>query len=131
MKQLITKFIADEQGQDIIEYALLGSFVSFGAYLGASALGTAYSRGCDLATVGVGTAKAIASTPLRARRAAFPRRERLHAARLRAEAACWSRSVRHTMTMHLLRRWLIEEDGQDLIEYALLASFLGLPRRAA
>jgi Flp pilus assembly pilin Flp len=43
MKQLITKFIADEQGQDIIEYALLGSFVSFGAYLGADALGTAYS----------------------------------------------------------------------------------------
>ena len=32
MKQLITKFIADEQGQDIIEYALLGSFVAFGAY---------------------------------------------------------------------------------------------------
>ena len=34
MKQIIAKFIADEQGQDIIEYALLGSFVSFGAYLG-------------------------------------------------------------------------------------------------
>ena len=39
MKQLIAKFIADEQGQDIIEYALIGSFVAFGAYLGASALG--------------------------------------------------------------------------------------------
>ena len=25
----------------------------------------------------------------------------------------------------LLRRWLIEEDGQDILEYALLASFLG------
>ena len=31
MKQIIAKFIADEQGQDIIEYALLGSFVAFGA----------------------------------------------------------------------------------------------------
>jgi Flp pilus assembly pilin Flp len=29
------------------------------------------------------------------------------------------------MTTHLLRRWLIEDEGQDLIEYALLASFVG------
>jgi Flp pilus assembly pilin Flp len=29
------------------------------------------------------------------------------------------------MTMNLLRRWLLEEDGQDLIEYALLSSFIG------
>jgi Flp pilus assembly pilin Flp len=42
MKQIIAKFIADEQGQDIIEYALLGSFVSFGAYVGATNLGQAY-----------------------------------------------------------------------------------------
>ena len=44
MKQIIAKFIADEQGQDIIEYALLGSFVAFGAYTGAGVLGTAYSN---------------------------------------------------------------------------------------
>jgi Flp pilus assembly pilin Flp len=44
MKQIIAKFIADEQGQDIIEYALLGSFVSFGAYVGANELGTAYNE---------------------------------------------------------------------------------------
>jgi Flp pilus assembly pilin Flp len=43
MKQLINKFIADEQGQDIIEYALLGSFVAFGAYGGATYLGEKYS----------------------------------------------------------------------------------------
>lgn len=43
MKNLITRFLVDEQGQDIIEYALLGSFVSFGAYLGADLLGTAYN----------------------------------------------------------------------------------------
>jgi Flp pilus assembly pilin Flp len=43
MKQLIAKFIADEQGQDLIEYALLGSFVSFAAYLGADGLGKAYN----------------------------------------------------------------------------------------
>jgi len=44
MKQIIAKFIADEQGQDIIEYALLGSFVAFGAYAGATYLGTKYSN---------------------------------------------------------------------------------------
>ena len=43
MKQIIAKFIADEQGQDIIEYALLGSFVAFGALTGAKALATGYN----------------------------------------------------------------------------------------
>jgi Flp pilus assembly pilin Flp len=43
MKQIIAKFIADEQGQDIIEYALLGSFVAFGAFTGAQYLGGKYT----------------------------------------------------------------------------------------
>jgi Flp pilus assembly pilin Flp len=43
MKQIIAKFIADEQGQDIIEYALLGSFVSMAAYTGATALSAGYN----------------------------------------------------------------------------------------
>ena len=30
-----------------------------------------------------------------------------------------------TMTTNILRRWLTEENGQDILEYALLASFLG------
>jgi Flp pilus assembly pilin Flp len=47
MKQLIAKFIRDEQGQDLIEYALLGSFVSFAAYGGAKALGEAYDAWFD------------------------------------------------------------------------------------
>lgn len=40
MKSLIARFVRDEQGQDLIEYALLGSFVSLAAYAGADALGT-------------------------------------------------------------------------------------------
>lgn len=44
MKNLIASFLRDEQGQDIIEYALLGSFVAFGAYIGAQTLGTAYNN---------------------------------------------------------------------------------------
>ena len=44
MKQLIAQFIRDEQGQDLIEYALLGSFVSFAAYTGAKLLGEGYNN---------------------------------------------------------------------------------------
>jgi pilus assembly protein Flp/PilA len=40
MKNLIARFVREEAGQDLIEYALLGSFVSLAAYLGANALGT-------------------------------------------------------------------------------------------
>jgi Flp pilus assembly pilin Flp len=39
MKTLFT-FIRDEQGQDLIEYALLGAFVSLAATAGATILGT-------------------------------------------------------------------------------------------
>ena len=40
MKALVARFVRDDQGQDLIEYALLGSFVSLAAYLGANFLGT-------------------------------------------------------------------------------------------
>ena len=39
MEALITRFVRDEQGQDLIEYALLGSFVSLAVYVGADFLG--------------------------------------------------------------------------------------------
>ena len=41
MTMWLTRFLHDESGQDLIEYALLGSFVSLAAYAGASALGGA------------------------------------------------------------------------------------------
>ena len=40
MKNLIARFVCDEQGQDLIEYALLGGFVSLAAVVGAKFLGT-------------------------------------------------------------------------------------------
>lgn len=40
MKKLIVRLVRDDQGQDLIEYVLIGSFVSIGALLGATALGT-------------------------------------------------------------------------------------------
>jgi Flp pilus assembly pilin Flp len=39
MKNLITRFIADDQGQDLIEYVLIASVVSVGALVGAGLLG--------------------------------------------------------------------------------------------
>ena len=40
MKNLFTRFVHDDQGQDLIEYALLGAFVSLAAIVGAKVLGT-------------------------------------------------------------------------------------------
>jgi Flp pilus assembly pilin Flp len=39
MSRFIARLVRDEQGQDLIEYVLIGSFVSIGALLGAQALG--------------------------------------------------------------------------------------------
>jgi len=36
---MLARFIRDDQGQDLIEYLLLASFVSVGALAGATALG--------------------------------------------------------------------------------------------
>jgi pilus assembly protein Flp/PilA len=40
MKSLIARLVRDDQGQDLIEYVLIGSVVSIGALVGAQALGT-------------------------------------------------------------------------------------------
>ena len=39
MKNLLVRFIRDEEGQDLIEYALLAAFLSLAAATGASLLG--------------------------------------------------------------------------------------------
>ena len=40
----LNRLVRDEQGQDLIEYALLATFVSLVAILGAQALGTALNN---------------------------------------------------------------------------------------
>lgn len=40
MTSLMARLVRDDQGQDLIEYVLIGSFVSIGALTGATALGT-------------------------------------------------------------------------------------------
>ena len=59
--KLIARFICDDRGQDIIEYALLGSFVSFGGYVGAQALGGSYDTW--MTAVGTSFSKMNAKLP--------------------------------------------------------------------
>ena len=40
MKKFVAHLVWDDQGQDLIEYVLIGSVVSIGALIGAQALGT-------------------------------------------------------------------------------------------
>ena len=44
MKNVIVRFIREDAGQDLIEYALLGAFVSLAAAVGAQALGTSLNN---------------------------------------------------------------------------------------
>jgi len=44
LTHFVTRLVRDEQGQDLIEYALLATFVSLVAILGATALGTALNN---------------------------------------------------------------------------------------
>ena len=40
MKQLVVRFVREDEGQDLIEYVLLASFIAAGVIAGATALGT-------------------------------------------------------------------------------------------
>jgi pilus assembly protein Flp/PilA len=44
LSTVVNRFVRDEQGQDLIEYALLATFVSLVAIIGATALGKALNN---------------------------------------------------------------------------------------
>ena len=44
MKALLVRFVREDEGQDLIEYAFLASGIGIAAYLGITALGTALSN---------------------------------------------------------------------------------------
>ena len=44
MKNLIVRFVREEEGQDLIEYALLAAFISLAAVLAIQQLGTAVNN---------------------------------------------------------------------------------------
>jgi Flp pilus assembly pilin Flp len=60
LKRIAVRFAQDEQGQDLIEYALLATFVSLLAIVGAGLLGTAlnewYGKASDNVNVAAGKA---------------------------------------------------------------------------
>jgi len=61
LKHFVTRLVRDEQGQDLIEYALLATFVSLVAIIGATALGSALNNWYDKVAGNVNGAAGSAS----------------------------------------------------------------------
>jgi Flp pilus assembly pilin Flp len=61
VKNLVARLVKDEQGQDLIEYALLATFVSLVAIAGATLLGTALNNWYSQVATNVGAAATSAS----------------------------------------------------------------------
>jgi len=61
LQNLILSLVRDEQGQDLIEYALLATFVSLVAIIGATALGVALNNWYQQVSTNVNGAAASAS----------------------------------------------------------------------
>jgi len=61
LQNLVARLVNDEQGQDLIEYALLATFVSLVAIVGATALGTALNNWYSKVASNVNTAAGSAS----------------------------------------------------------------------
>jgi Flp pilus assembly pilin Flp len=61
VKTLADRLVRDEEGQDLIEYALLASFVSLVAIVGARLLGTSLNNWYSVVATNVGSAAASAS----------------------------------------------------------------------
>jgi len=61
LNNLVVRFVRDEQGQDLIEYALLATFVSLVAVAGATLLGTALNNWYSTVATNVDGAAASAS----------------------------------------------------------------------
>jgi Flp pilus assembly pilin Flp len=61
LQTLFSRLLIDEQGQDLIEYALLATFVSLVAILGATALGQALNNWYQQVATNVNGAAGMAS----------------------------------------------------------------------
>jgi pilus assembly protein Flp/PilA len=59
MKSLIVRFVREDQGQDLIEYALLASFLSVAAAVGATAAGVSLDAWYDALSTRVDAMAAI------------------------------------------------------------------------
>ena len=61
LQNILTRLLRDEQGQDLIEYALLATFVSLVAIAGATLLGTALNNWYSQVSTNVNGAAGSAS----------------------------------------------------------------------
>ena len=61
LKNLVARLVRDEEGQDLIEYALLATFVSLVAVVAAKLLGTAVNNWYSTVATNVGGAAVSAS----------------------------------------------------------------------
>jgi pilus assembly protein Flp/PilA len=61
LRTLPTRLLKDDSGQDLIEYALLATFVALVAIVGATALGTALNNWYGIAATNVNTGASAAS----------------------------------------------------------------------
>jgi len=62
MKNLITRFVREEEGQDIIEYALLAAFISISGYTILSSIGTSVNSIYTTVNTAVDSANTAASS---------------------------------------------------------------------
>jgi len=53
MQDLFNRFVREEQGQDLIEYALLAGLISIASVIAITALGTAIQGSYDNIAIGV------------------------------------------------------------------------------
>lgn len=61
LKGILSRLVSDEEGQDLIEYALLATFVALVAIVGAQALGNALNGWYNAVATRVDSAAAAAS----------------------------------------------------------------------
>jgi Flp pilus assembly pilin Flp len=59
LRMIVKNLFRDEEGQDLIEYALLATFVSLLAVVGANALGTALNNWYNQVSTNVNTQAAM------------------------------------------------------------------------
>ena len=115
MKQLLSRLMHDEDGQDIIEYVLIAAAISVIAIPIVPDIGSAVEG-----RVGPGRHQVGPPAEVAARRGAGSRR---CPALLDAGAVAPPWSAR---AARLLVRLVREDDGQDIIEYVLLTAAVGL-----
>jgi Flp pilus assembly pilin Flp len=63
MKTLIIRLVTDDKGQDLIEYVLIGSFVSIGSLIGATLLGTNLNTWYNNVALWVASASDVGTAP--------------------------------------------------------------------